>query len=154
MKQKSQAFSMDIMIAIGIFIIGIIVFLVLMSGNSQKDVTNRLTTESEAVPQRLMAQDTSSMTNATFIVDSKVDETLLSQTLEKPYDDLKRQVGVTSDFCIHFEDEEGNIIDLDESPCRVRYSIGDTRLNLTISYSDGSEKTIPCGVTEIITPCS
>ncbi len=140
---------MDTLIALVIFIVGMIVFLYLVMGNSAKDSGDRLATESDVVPQRLIASDKASATNTSIVIDNKVDTEVLNKTLSKPYEELKGEMGVSNDFCIHFEDENGNLIDLDDDPCRLTYSIGNPNLNLTISDQFG-ERTIKCGETEYI----
>jgi hypothetical protein len=69
----------------------------------------------------------------------------LNKTLAKEYSVLKSEVGIVSDFCIHFEDDDGKVVDLDDSPCWVQYSIGDFRLNLTLTDLNNVESSIPCG---------
>lgn len=147
MNPKSQTFSMDIMIAIGIFIVGVIVFLYLLEGNSSKDVSQTMATESDILPQRLMASDQLSATNTTFVIQNKVDTERLNNTLNKPYDELKKELDISSDFCLHFEDENGNLVNLDTEPCYLRYSIGNPNIMITVKDSWGT-RTIGCGVRE------
>jgi len=153
MGSKSQTFSMDMMIAIGIFIIGIVVFLYLIVGNASKDVSESLATDSEILPQRLMASDEMSVTNTTFVVQNKVDTSRLNRTLAMNYDDLKKELDISSDFCIHFEDENGNLVNLDTDPGYLRYSIGNPKLIITVSDS-WCTRTISCGVREMIPPAT
>jgi hypothetical protein len=150
---KSQTFSMDILVALVIFIVGLIIFLYLMMGNNSKGVNERMASDADALPQRLIASDQFSTSNTTFVIDNKVDIAKLNQTLNKTYEQLKRELGITSDFCIHFEDENGNILDLDEHPCKVRYSIGNPSLNITIE-KDGVTEIWRCGATETIPDCN
>jgi hypothetical protein len=142
---KSQTFSMDILIALGIFIAGIVVFLYLIGGNSGKDVGNKLVAESEVLPQRLIAADEISKTNSTIIIGNRVDSALLNKSIAKDYTAMKNDLDVVSDFCIHFEDDNGNIVDLDEDSCWVQYSMGDSRLTLSITDAMGVESAVPCG---------
>ena len=142
---KSQTFSMDILIALGIFIAGIVVFLYLIGGNSEKDISNKLVAESEVLPQRLIAADEFSKTNTTIIIGNRVDSMLLNRSISKNYASMKNDLDMVSDFCIHFEDDNGDVVDLDEDSCWVQYSMGDSRLILNIIDSIGVEKAVPCG---------
>ncbi|MBI2142495.1 hypothetical protein HYU15_03345, partial [Candidatus Woesearchaeota archaeon] len=45
-----------------------------------------------------------------FVEGNKVDARKLEELSRLSYEDLKRQLGISNDFCIHFEDEKGNII--------------------------------------------
>ena len=151
MGSKSQTFSMDMMIAIGIFIIGIVVFLYLIVGNASRNVSDTLATDSEVLPQRLMASDEMSATNTTFVVQNKVDAARLDRTLAMDYDTLKKELDISSDFCIHFEDENGNLVNLDTNSSYLRYSIGNPKLTITVSDA-WCTRTISCGVREMIPP--
>ena len=150
-RSKSQSFSMDIMVALGIFIIGVIVFLYLVIGNSSKDVSDRLATDSENLPQRLIAPDEYTTTNTTFVVENKVDTQRLNKTMTRPYNELKREMDITSDFCIHFEDENGNIVDLDEASNYMVYSMGNPKLNITVTDA-WCTRVIHCGDREPVPP--
>jgi hypothetical protein len=152
MGSKSQTFSMDMMIAIGIFIIGIVVLLYLIVGNSS-NVSEKLATDSEILPQRLMASDEMSATNNTFVVQNKVDLSRLNKTLSKDYDELKKELDISSDFCIHFEDENGNLVNLDPDPGYLTYSIGSPKLTIIVKDS-WCTRTISCGVREQIPPAT
>jgi hypothetical protein len=142
---KSQTFSMDILIALGIFIAGIVVFLYLIGGNSEKDIGNKLVSESEILPQRLIAADDISKTNTTIIIGNRVDTLLLNKSISKNYTAMKNDLDMVSDFCIHFEDDNGNLVDLDEDSCWVQYSMGNSRFALNIVNAMGAESTVACG---------
>ncbi len=146
---RSQTFSLDILIALGIFLVGIVVFLMLIGGKAGDNLPNKLVNEAEMLPQKLIASDEYSTTNTTFVVGNKVESELLNKTLSKDYYNFKRELDIVSDFCVHFEDEAGNMVDLNEDPCIVQYSIGDSRYNLTI-IQNGVESIIPCGSVEVI----
>ena len=52
-----------------------------------------------------------------IIVGGTLDKTMLLNFANKNYDELKGLLGVTSDFVIHFEDSEGNLVDIIGKPC-------------------------------------
>lgn len=146
---KSQTFSLDILVALGIFIAGIVIFLLLIGNKAETNTADKLVSDSETLPQRLIAADKYSATNTTIVIGNKVENDLLNKTLDRNYSDLKRELEVVSDFCVHFENEYGKLVDLDEDPCRIQYSIGDSRFNLTITEA-GIERTVPCGSVEYV----
>jgi hypothetical protein len=149
---RSQTFSLDILVAAGIFIVGIIIFFVLITSQSKSGTQEKIIQESELLPKIMMADNSVSASNITFVIDKKVDTIRLNRTMSMDYGQLKNQMGITSDFCLYFEDKDtGGVMDLDEDPCRVRYSIGDPRLNLTLRDEiSGSETTLPCGFVNTI----
>ena len=46
----------------------------------------------------------------TFIVDNNLDKEKLKEFAAKNYDEIKAELGLENDFCIHFEDDKGNVI--------------------------------------------
>ena len=141
---KSQTFSMDILIALGVFIVGILVFLYLIGGSSETQTVPKLQAESELLPQSLISPDEVSSVNSTIVFGNKVDAARLNKSINTNYSALKNTIGMVSDFCIHMEDESGVLKDLDEDPCWVQYSYGDPRLQLLIDVG-GTERYVACG---------
>lgn len=142
---KSQTWSLDVLIAVSVFIAGIIIFFYLITFSGEKGVKDELASESELIPENLISASENDAKSTTIVIGNKVDPDRLKYLLTKPYNQLKSELGVRSDFCIHFEDENGNIIDLDDDPDRTQYSIGHPKLNLTFINETGQQIVIPCG---------
>lgn len=107
-KRKSQVWSLDSLLATVVFIAAIAAFLIIVSFNSSKSA-EELKAEAENVPRMLL--DTSD--SGVYIVeDNEVDVDKLKVLKDYDYDALREKLGLTGDFCIFFEDEEGNIIDV------------------------------------------
>ena len=136
---------MDVLIAASVFIVGIIIFFYIITYSGDKGITDQLTTESELIPESLISASEDDAQATTIVIGNKVDEERLHILITKPYHQLKSELGIRSDFCIHFEDEKGNIIDLDDDPDRTQYSIGPPKLNLTFVNETGGQIIIPCG---------
>jgi len=47
-----------------------------------------------------------------FVVGDNVDEQALNRFMSKDYDELKKELGITKDFIVHFEDENENPIEI------------------------------------------
>ena len=47
-----------------------------------------------------------------FVVGDEVDEQALNNLMSKDYDELKKELGLTKDFIVHFEDENENPIEI------------------------------------------
>ena len=92
--KKSQAWSMDIMIAMVIFISIIFVFYSILSNNGDNKI-------------RELKDDA-------LIVAGNIDITKnpnrIEELLREDYSELKKKLRVKNEFCIFLEDEEGNVI--------------------------------------------
>ncbi len=109
--KRAQTWSIDVMIAVGIFIVVVILFFYIIN-QSKTTKTEDLTTEGETIPDVLISSGPED--NLSTVVEKIVDEGKLDELAGKSYEDLKRELGIEGDFYIHFEDDEGNIIYLDE----------------------------------------
>ncbi len=108
--KKAQTWSIDVMIAVGIFIVVVISFFYIIN-QSKTTKTEELRTEGETIPDILISSEPEE--NLSAVVESIVSEERLEELAGKSYDELKRELGVKGDFYIHFEDEQGNIIYID-----------------------------------------
>lgn len=93
-KQQQHAF----LIGLGI---GVIVLFFLFFGDSQDNVQR---TTSQITPEKLgIANDR-----------GEVMEEKLLMLRSKDYQEIKKSIGLQKDFCIYFQDEEGNLLNIDE----------------------------------------
>lgn len=84
--------------------------------------------------------------NGSFIVGNTINSSLLASLTGYTYAELKSMYGSRYDFCMYFEDNKGDLIDLDTRPEYVQYSIGSPTANFSIFYADGRYKeTLKCG---------
>lgn len=102
--KKSQAWSLDIILAVILFAgsFFLIYFLLKPQGESSIDILSR---EAELVSIQFLTE--SSLFNLT--VDGKLNETKLQQLIGD-YSNIKSKIKVKGDFCIYLEDQNGNII--------------------------------------------
>jgi predicted transcriptional regulator len=114
--KTSQAWSMDIMIAMVIFIGVIFVFYSILSTNGG-DKTGEL--KDDAL---IIAENINITKNISYI----------EELLGEDYSELKKKLRVKNEFCIFIEDEEGNVIYLSQD----QPGIGSGKINI----SD-----VPCG---------
>ena len=125
--KKSQAWSIDIMLAIVIFISAFFVVFIILNPAQESNV-NELRDEASIV-----LKDIESAESDLGIVNGAiVNETKLQELLGKDYQAIKKSLRIKNDFCIYFEDEDGNIIYIDATHTGVGSD--------TITVSD-----IPCG---------
>ena len=102
---KSQAFSIDIMIALVIFIGTIFVFYSIFSG-SEETKTAELEDEASIVLDNIASEDSEVRITDGVVVN----ETKLAELLGMEYSEIKKKIRVKNDFCFFLEDEDGNII--------------------------------------------
>jgi len=121
MKKRGQSWSFDIALAVVIFILTTITFFAF----SNSDNTRKLgAVQSEA---HYILEHAKAENSPLQIVDNQeVDEMKLQQFASTNYEELKKEAGVTNDFCIYFEDEEGNVVPIEGSN-----GIGSSSINVS-----------------------
>ena len=107
MNSKGQTVSTDVLIAIALFLIVITFFF-----SVGLDVTEERKVRELGTQNSNLLNSLSGTKNATgsLIQGSKIDEQTLNELSGLKYDDLKDALGVAHDFCIYFEDNEGNLV--------------------------------------------
>lgn len=111
-KRKAQSWSTDALVAIGLFMLVLLSFFYITGRTSQSKKIDSIAEEAANIPETFA---TSPNRTLTFIEGNKVDRKKLEELSTLNYNELKSQLGIKSDFCIHFEDEKGNIIFINAS---------------------------------------
>lgn len=106
---KAQTISTDAVIAIALFMIVAIFFFSLTSDSPDNRKVKGLEFE---IGKLSLAVSGSRNASSAFIIGSKVDEGRLERLANISYQQLKDEIGINAEFCIHFEDEKGNIINV------------------------------------------
>ncbi len=112
MKHNAQTISVDALIAIALFMIAIIFFFSL--SNDAKEGSGVVDLKSESA-KLILALSGAKNNSDTLLIGSKVNERKLKELSELNYSHLKDSLGVDADFCIHFEDDEGNVVNVSGS---------------------------------------
>ena len=115
MTKKGQAWSMDIIIGVTVFVVAFIVFYILLSRTPVSDKGKELSNEGEVFINTLEAG--SGEVNISFIRQGEIVDEEFAGFSGKNYETLKTQLGIKNDFVIHFEDEDGNIIQVGGKYC-------------------------------------
>src|SRR3989338_2669625 len=111
MIKRSQAVSMDVTLAIVIFVGAIFVFYAIFAGN-QESTAEELEKDASKVLKSVSSED-----SGVGIMDGiEVDEAKLQQLLGEEYNTIKEKIRVDKDFCIFLEDEQGNVIYVSNKP--------------------------------------
>lgn len=107
MRNKAQSWSVDFIIAMTIFI-GVLITFYSFSVLNAREKPKELQQEAA-----LVARETRAQKSPIAIIDKEaVNETKITKVLDKDYETIKKELGLKNDFCIHFEDENGNIIEI------------------------------------------
>ncbi|MBS3132875.1 hypothetical protein J4470_01955 [Candidatus Woesearchaeota archaeon] len=106
---KAQTISADAFIAIALFMIVLIFFFSFSSDKTSEIKVKDLQSESSKLASAVsvVRNETSS-----FVEGTKVKVDSLEGASGMTYSQLKDAFGLEADFCIHFEDSEGNIINV------------------------------------------
>jgi uncharacterized alpha/beta hydrolase family protein len=101
--KKAQTWSIDILIAVFIFVAIFIMFIGIMTSMSDTQQKDRLSERGEKITKILSTENP-----VAFLKGSTVDENKL-KAIVGDYDALRDQVGYDK-FCIYFEDENGDLV--------------------------------------------
>ncbi|MBR9692894.1 hypothetical protein GOV07_03085 [Candidatus Woesearchaeota archaeon] len=128
MRTKAQVWSMDLIIAVVIFLLAIGVFYFFTEGKVEED-TSRLQIESQIIANRLTGDE-----NISIVKDGAIDDEKLQTLILKndEYDKLKEELGVHDDFCMVLRDQNGSII-LIGNGTDNRVGIGSPHIKVNIS---------------------
>lgn len=110
--RKGQVWSIDVLLAVVIFVSVILIFYVTMVPK-QKPQMKDLEAESEGLKLELEKNY-----DIGFLVNDQVNDTRFRAFVHNAttnYTDLKKKLGVKGEFCLFFEDSEGNIVPIDNT---------------------------------------
>jgi hypothetical protein len=122
--RKAQVWSVDAILAVVMVIVAVVGFIIFSVSLSSPRKTANLVEESDILANTLGAQ--SSVTNISIIGD-RLDERRVVQMSKLPYETLKHELGLVTDFCIYFTDRRGNLVDIGG----VRF-LGSPDINITV----------------------
>ena len=107
---KAQAWSVDITLAIVIFMgIFLVIFALFNQGSVEK--TKNLQQEAAIVIKQISGGDTS----LRIVRNNEVNISKIEELKNLSYEELKSRLRIEGDFCIYFEDGKGNVILINNS---------------------------------------
>jgi len=128
MVRKGQTESIDVLIAAGIFSFTVLTLFYVLFLAGQAERINAIKVEGGRLPY-LLNQNVS---EAGFVGGGTVDEAKLLELTNLTYDELRAILGVAGhDFCIHLQDETGNLINITVAPGASKAGIGSQRANIS-----------------------
>jgi len=139
--RKGQAISIDLILALLVFVSVIVGFFYVVSILSEKDETGTIKRQGEDIPRSLQAN----VSKFAFIKGNQIDIAKLLEFADQDYRQLQNSLGISNDFCIFIEDENGNVIPIEDSSGKKKAGIGSSKVTL-----GNSTHAYKCG--EPITP--
>lgn len=156
-KRKTQTLSFDVLVAVGVFIAAVVVVLYLVSQPKGTRATlEDLTEEGETISSQLISTGSEPSSEMAIVVKNRLDKDALADLAKLPYNELKSLLGVKEDFCIHFEDENGNLVDIEDNTTHIQYSIGSPDLSFIVIEGNETHKnecSMTCGNSTAGCPC-
>ena len=113
MTSKGQTVSMDVLIAIAIFIIVVALFISVGSDIFTEEKSLNLEKEANSFLEGTSALREEKLP---LLEGNQIDEDVLVElATTQAYYDIKRELGLRADFCVYFEDETGSILRINET---------------------------------------
>jgi len=106
--QKAQSWSVDIILAVIVFMIAFFIFYATLESNPETKVSD-LKEEASTVIEQVADEESPLKAVDNGVIDVNEWNRLKAYN----YDDLKRKLRTGGDFCIYIEDERGNIVQID-----------------------------------------
>jgi hypothetical protein len=107
--KRGQSISLDAIIGVALFTVALIFFFSLSSDNIDKQKVESLETQSNKLVTGVAGKFN---TSGSLVDGSKVNEARMKDIYNLTPDELKRYFGVSAEFCLFFEDQEGNVLNI------------------------------------------
>lgn len=135
MKRNGQIWSMDTIVATVIFISALTAFIMIISLNLESSSLDELEDDSQKIPQAFLS---SNSTELSIYSDNKIDLDKIAEIQGFSYEEIKSYLGLKNDFCIYFENKDGNLINISEITDSGKKSVGIGNPNVKLANN------IPC----------
>lgn len=126
-KIKAQAWSMDVTLAVIIFIAAFFVIYGIITSKAPGDIS-----ELQAEAEKISKEATSENSSLSLMTNEVLNETKIQELLGKDYSEIKRKLRLERDFCIYFEDEEGNLIIIQNTEDPDKFLVGVGSPDITV----------------------
>jgi hypothetical protein len=107
--RKGQAWSIDAIVGVFLFLIIVISVIAFSMSKQHSAEMEQLKEDGEKLFVSLSEKG-----GMQAISEKKINPDVLASMTEMDYEELKARLGMSSDFCIYFVDEEGDLVFLDE----------------------------------------
>lgn len=111
MKIKGQAWSMDITLAVVIFIVSFFVIYAITSSKTSINQAPDMKKEAERLSQEVITEGS----DLDIIDDGELNKTKVIELIQKNYSWLKEKLRTDYEFCFYFEDQNGTLIKINDT---------------------------------------
>ncbi len=129
MQKRGQSWSIELIISLSVFVVIIIGLFVSFSTQPTNPV-QELQAQSQQFISRFFATDTSNQQVYSFIENNNVNDQKLAQLQATDYSEIKKELGLSDDFCIILVDSNNNIIPIVAANGSTYYAIGSGNIQL------------------------
>ncbi len=128
--------------AVVLFILAFIGFYAILTSSTQTTKTGQLSNEGSIVAT--VTSSAERQTNVSFVQGDRLNTKKFNRFANQNYNETRRQLGIGKDFCIHFEDADGNVINITDKNIGLtgKTTIGSSRINVTLNEAG---TTFKCG---------
>ncbi len=139
MARRAQAWSLDLIIGVLIFMIGAGVIISLLTSKDDQDPAP-LRVESEVIATKLVAEESLQVAPANQLDMATL--YALAANSSEDYDTTREGLGVQNEFCIYLQDEDGNLVFIQDpnDPTQSYAGVGSSNGDLNLTNQN-----IPCG---------
>lgn len=121
---------MDVLIAIVIFILSFIIIYSIANEKTDSGVHDFFQTA-----EIISDEANLDKSNLSVVSSGEINETKIRDLAEIEYEDLKDRLDINKDFCIYFEDEDGNLIQIDDGMGGTIGGVGSGDINVSDDIS-------------------
>lgn len=108
--RKSQAWSVDVILAVVIFMGSFFLYYAIANSDSGSEVAGL-----KADANSIIKQVSNEGSTLSIVSEQEINVTKIGELKNLNYDELKSQLRVEGDFCIYIEDEKGNLVMINDS---------------------------------------
>jgi len=131
MKRKGQAWSVDLILGLLVFVLILITFYSLISGNRESKIVE-FSDKADVLANRLFEEGLVNPDTGEF------NEEKFLKLAEEDYDGLKERLGIVGDFCI--------FVETNQNPPQIKYILNESGVGWTsIGSDDLNISDINCG---------
>jgi len=142
MKRKKRKHDSNDYIVIGLLLVIylLIIFFYVTTSYPRFREQAELNRDGKAILSQLLNENplTGSVEYSGFVTNNIVDEAKLMAFAHKDYSEIKKGIGIVSDFCVYFQDSEGYLINISHLTRAGSLGIGTLSRSYSVLDQDGN----------------
>jgi len=131
--KKAQTWSVDLIVGVVIFLLVVVAMYAILTKDSNDDL--ELRSQIDAVAAGFDTKNNGTTNVPGILNDEEIDVNAIKELYAQgaSYGEIKKRLGITSEFCIMILDDTGGIIEINDSAGDSRLSFGNETQGLTIA---------------------